>query len=69
MTEFVNVQPRALAACTVLVAVLRELGLAERMRGAIAIHDEVVPVDGSGRPAGRGFRLVEQTGHCWPPTP
>ena len=43
MTVFVNDQPRALAAGTVLVAVLRELGLAERKGVAIAINDEVVP--------------------------
>ncbi|HTJ78235.1 MAG TPA: sulfur carrier protein ThiS [Rariglobus sp.] len=43
MTVFVNDQPRALAAGTALVDLLRELGLAERKGVAIAINDEVVP--------------------------
>ena len=43
MTVFVNDQPRALAAGTALVDLLRALGLAERKGVAIAINDEVVP--------------------------
>lgn len=43
MTVFVNDQPRALAAGTALVDLLRELGLAGRKGVAIAINDEVVP--------------------------
>ncbi len=59
MTVFVNDQPRALAAGTVLVELLRELGLAERKGVAIAINDEVVPrATWPTRPLADGERIL-----------
>ena len=59
MTVFVNDQPRALAAGTALVDLLRELGLAERKGVAIAINDEVVPRSAwPARPLADGERIL-----------
>ena len=59
MNVFVNDQPRALAAGTALVDLLRELGLAERKGVAIAINDEVVPRSAwNNRPLADGERIL-----------